>query len=227
MDNPNISLTKICTTCGQRKPLSAFLQLAGQQGSTYGNVCATCRKTTVTTAKEPEESTTSTTGFKIDSKTKVKGEVDKREFRKQIEDDYFDGRDKQEEKQVKQTQKSLHFAKDQKKHRDNFLTRHSNNSKQSYSNPPVVFGGEEHKTQAAEMDFAKGPVDISRVAGQIKQHSSVFQSFKKWLGNAAPITSAAERATQQNPQDKNKSSAKTAMDKLTDMSETYRPRTRK
>ena len=37
------SPTKTCSSCGLKKPLSAFIQVSGPQGRHYGNICATCR----------------------------------------------------------------------------------------------------------------------------------------------------------------------------------------
>src|SRR5260221_9265818 len=102
MNKSNVSLTKTCSSCGLQKPLSAFLQLSSQSSATYGNICSACRKTNaenVATPKEAEEeSTTSKTGLKIDAKTKVKSELDKLEFIKQVEENYHEERDKNTEK---------------------------------------------------------------------------------------------------------------------------------
>jgi hypothetical protein len=215
MSNSNTSLTKTCVSCGVQKPLSAFLQISGTQGTTYGNVCASCRKTNIEKAPkptEPEESTTSTTGVKIDSKTKVKAEFDKREYRKQVEEDYFEERDKKDEKHTHRTQKTENISQDEKKHRNSFLEKRSfldSSKKSNTSNPSQVFGGETQQTAAGKLDFATGPVEYTRVAGLVKvTQSPIFQSFKSWLGNA-PIVSAAEKAAQQ----KNKTQPTPAADK--------------
>ncbi|MBX3709865.1 MAG: hypothetical protein KIT56_04715 [Gammaproteobacteria bacterium] len=203
MASPNKSLTKTCNSCGLQKPMSAFLQFTGSQGATYGNICAACRKSnneTLDSPKEPEESTTSTTGVKIDAKTKVKGEIDKREYQKQIEEQYFEDREKQDEKLIKAIQKTQHLAKDEEKHRKNFLEKHSfldNSKKPQSTSSSSVFGGEDHKIKEGKLDFAAGPVEYTRVAGQIKlTQSPIYQAFKNWLGNA-PIVSAAEKAAKQ------------------------------
>lgn len=39
----NTSLTRTCIACGIEKPLSAFLQITGARGTTYGNICSACR----------------------------------------------------------------------------------------------------------------------------------------------------------------------------------------
>src|SRR5690348_10216895 len=100
MTKPNQALLKTCISCGQQKPLSAFLQFSGQLGSTYGNVCASCRKTTLEkpAPKEPEESTRSDSGFNLGSKAKVAGDRDKQQIRQQREELNL------EEKEVKEEQ---------------------------------------------------------------------------------------------------------------------------
>lgn len=36
-------LRRACTACGIQKPISAFLQITADQGTTYGAICASCR----------------------------------------------------------------------------------------------------------------------------------------------------------------------------------------
>jgi hypothetical protein len=43
MTTPTNPLIRTCNACGIEKPLSAFLQLGGVQGASYGNICAACR----------------------------------------------------------------------------------------------------------------------------------------------------------------------------------------
>jgi hypothetical protein len=70
-------LSKTCFNCGLQKQLSAFLQISGPEGTSYGNICSTCRgsglgKEIVIPEKENEErQSSSSTGLKIDAKTKV------------------------------------------------------------------------------------------------------------------------------------------------------------
>lgn len=190
MNKPESLLTKICSNCGQRKPLSAFLQLAGSHG--YGNICSSCRKTVLTT--KDEEGTKSTSGAKIDAKLKVQDAIDKREVRKQIEDEYFDERDKKEERHLEKREKIGTIADKEKKHRHDFLGKQSFLSPTKAPPGPAAPGTEEQKTKEGKLDFATGPVESTRVAGLIKTtQSPIFQAFKSWLGNA-PIVSAAEKA---------------------------------
>jgi hypothetical protein len=197
----NISLTKTCSVCGQQKPLSAFLQLAGpKQGTVYGNICSACRKTQVENAapREPEEETKSTTGVKIDGKAKVQTEVENRELRKQADEDYFEKRDEKDEKQVINTEKINTIAKNEKKHRDSFIGTHRFSEK---PNKPVdaskIPGSEDQKRVEGTLDFT-APVEFTRV-DRVATKTAAYNTFKSWLPGSAPILSAAERTAKQKP----------------------------
>ena len=77
-----IQLSKVCINCSLQKPINAFLQIAGPQGTTYGNICSTCRgsglgKKVVLPVKE-ESSSSSSTGLKIDAKSKIHADLEKK-----------------------------------------------------------------------------------------------------------------------------------------------------
>lgn len=231
MNNPQKAITKTCSNCGEQKPLSAFLELSGTTGSNYGNICSSCRKTAIENANrhpETDEVTTSSTGAKIDSKTKVQTEVDKREWLKLLKEQELEEREKKEKLTQKFTEKTQTIAKDEKKHRESYIEKRSflDNKKKPALQSHTVFGGEEQKAAAGKLDFATGPVEVTRVAGLIKTtQSPVFQAFKNWLGNAAPIVSAAERAASQKKQ---APADKKGTNPLTDLAEkTLGPKTRK
>jgi hypothetical protein len=205
MSKPNVSLIRTCASCGLQKPLSAFLQIAGTQGTTYGNICSSCRKTHLEKPKpdEPEEATTSRTGVKIDSKAKVQGEIDKREARKQLEEDYLEDRVKEDEKQIHRAQKVDTIIQDEKKRRESFLEKRSfleQSKKPNSGKPSKVFGGIEQQAKAGAVDFSAGTVEYTQVK---MAQSSIFQEFKSWLGSAR-IVSAAERAATQKHKNKDK-----------------------
>src|ERR1700722_17983588 len=101
MDN---QLSKTCVSCGLQKPLTAFLQISGPEGSSYGNVCSTCRgsglgRKIVIPAVE-EEHSTSSTGLKIDAKAKQQIEREKK--RKSEEKNVLEH--KEEQKHEKESQ---------------------------------------------------------------------------------------------------------------------------
>lgn len=179
--------TKICSSCGQKKPLSAFLQLAAPHS--YGNICSDCRKSAIDsseTAKEQDESTRSTTGAKLDAKAKVQATADKREFSKQVDETYHEGRDKNEELNIDRLEKTSQTAADERKHREAQEKRKQEPQKKPHTEPASVHGGEEQKAEAGRVDLATGPVETSRVAGQAKVHSSFYQMHLTRLGASAP-----------------------------------------
>ncbi len=125
MSKPNNQLTKTCISCKLQKPLSAFLEMAGQLGARYGNVCASCRKTHAEkkTQKKDDETTTSTSGKKVDSKAKAHGDITKKENKMRLDRTYHEDREKLGEKQIEKVLKTEQIEKAEKKHR--FETRSS------------------------------------------------------------------------------------------------------
>lgn len=197
MNNPTPTLTKTCSSCGLSKPLSAFLQVSGPEGSTYTNICSTCRKTHPDGLKSPEkdESTTSDTSHSIDSKSKVKADTDKRDLSKQIEENYFDDREKNELLQAKQIEKQGVLHKSEKEHRETFLKKGSfldSTRKKQAIDAAKVAGSAAQASEAEKFNFA-APVEDTRTP-QLKHSGAVFNSFKTWLGGSAPIAKPAQQA---------------------------------
>jgi hypothetical protein len=78
-------LAKTCINCGLQKPITAFLQISGPQGTSYGNICSTCRgsglgKKIVIPVNEDASSSSSSTGLKIDAKSKIHADLEKKEL---------------------------------------------------------------------------------------------------------------------------------------------------
>lgn len=79
MGNLTSQLTRVCNACGIEKPLSAFLQLSGAHGTSYGKICAKCRAMSkvekpVSTATE-EERSTEPSGAGIRGKEKIYADI--------------------------------------------------------------------------------------------------------------------------------------------------------
>lgn len=128
MNKSQHMLTKTCSNCGLQKPLSAFLQMSGVRGAAYGNICSTCRKTAMDKLKNPKEKETSSTSgasLGIGHEEKVQEALVKNQRHQEVEERYHEDRDKQEDKQVKQLEKTQTIAKDEKKHRESFLKQRS------------------------------------------------------------------------------------------------------
>ena len=209
------TLMKTCSSCGLQKPLSAFLQMTGPQGTAYGNICATCRKTTKDkgSAKEAEEGTKITSGLKVDSKAKVKSEADKRQLRQAIEEQYYEERDLAEEKQILKTERVEKVAKEQKEHRKSFLDKpaYLDKNKQAVSNPNAPVEVAEREAQI-DLGSPHGPQMDTYFTGKIKKQGVPFQAWLDWVGNS-PMTQAAKRRINQ-LNDKEKKSGENVKDAL-------------
>ncbi|MBA3662521.1 MAG: hypothetical protein H0W64_12385 [Gammaproteobacteria bacterium] len=194
MNNP--TLTKTCSSCGIQKPLAAFLEMGGPEGTTYGTICASCRKANRDKPrnKEHDDSTTSHTGLKIDAKAKVQDDTDKKERLVRTEEEYYEEREKEFEEDKLQTKKSQVNIKAQKQHRESFLNRRP--LVETNKTPPVIPANapSEIARQEEKADFTNPFID-TQIAGKIKYAASpTHQQFMKRLPQSAPVRQAAEQA---------------------------------
>lgn len=89
MDKLN-QLTRVCSSCGIKKPLSAFLHLGGQ-GTTYGAICSDCRRAGLgkpVASKEDKEKETTSSGFRIGAKQKVFSDLQKQRQFQDLKETY-------------------------------------------------------------------------------------------------------------------------------------------
>ncbi len=199
MNNPH--LTKICSVCGEQKPLTAFSQLSGSQGLIYGNICASCRKTAMDKLKSPadtEGSSTSKTGYKIDSKAKVQAEADKRLLRKEQEELNQEEKEKSEEMQSSTIEKRKTIASKEKDHRES-LKKSSVFSSQPTGNKSgaPVFGGVEQTSKEGTIDLTTGPAGLDTGFVKVKrQQGDAFNRLVTLLGGS-PIAQSARTIMQQ------------------------------
>jgi len=159
------SLTKTCASCGQEKPLSAFMQIGSLHGSIYGNICATCRKTNMNkkAGGQDDDRTTSKSDHAIDSKVKVAAEIDKKERFKEAEELYHKERALEEDKLIKHDLKTEETDLKNKKHREQISTKkiekRSMFDNSFITSPEVpaekVFGGEAQLTKEREINFSE------------------------------------------------------------------------
>jgi hypothetical protein len=168
--------------------------MSGQQGAVYGNICASCRKTAAEKSALPEESadsTTSTTGHRIDAKAKVQSEIDKRQWRKELEILNHEEREKDEEDKLKHLEKSQTIRAREKDHHARYKSSLLSAKPKIPAKASTVFGGIQQTAKEAEIDLATGPFRDTEIAGKVKYaQSAIFQQFKSWLGNSAPIVHA-------------------------------------
>lgn len=192
MSHSNDNLTKICNSCGQPKPLTAFLKMPGVKGTViYGNLCTDCRKANLEKLKlnERDETTRSGTGYKIDAKAKMADDTGKANDKLQTDHDYHEERDEKAENSLAKEAKDQQLIKKEREHRDTFLKKPSESTDKAVSGPQT----------AAQIQAAKeGKVDMKVAQLDIGQVKAVYQSaefnrFKTWLGASSPIGRQAER----------------------------------
>jgi hypothetical protein len=217
------NLTKTCLNCGQQKPLTAFLEMSVSHGTAYGNVCATCRKTAMEAAErrkktEAEGSTTSETGHKIDSKSKIHHDIDNREHQHRTEETYHEERKLDEEISEEKIERKEQHTKTEKKHREDFLRKRAaapatkkfgeglviksaaeeTNMRRDQHNEIAANQnqGSQEERKKTEHDFTVA-YQGQQIAGQIRFSGQAFQQFRQWLGNSAPIVNNINQTTKE------------------------------
>jgi hypothetical protein len=195
---PKSTLIKTCNSCGLPKPLSAFLQLSTTNQVIYGNTCSACRKANKdkpTTPVTEEGSTSSKIGLKIDAKTKVKSDRDRKLFHEHIQEVFEKERSDKKIAKKNRIEKRQLTAKKERSHHEGYLKKSS-----FLQNKPKAApfpGGETEKKFANKekgrqhIDYTK-PVLDTQIAGKIKHHSSVFRTFRTWVGKV-PIVKNVEK----------------------------------
>lgn len=204
MDKTTPNLAKTCSSCGLLKPLSAYLQIAGPEGTTYGNICADCRKAQLDQPpipNEPEDSSKSSTGFKVDAKAKVAGEKDKRKLRTDSEEQYYEEREEKDITQTKDFEKGEIKKQGESKHRG-FLTQKrtflgdTKNTEQQRVERARKEETAQHiqhaekqietaKQEQKEKDINMESTLDTGIAGKIKYtEGQAFKEFARWSGSA-------------------------------------------
>lgn len=120
----NNQLTRVCTSCGVSKPLSAFLQVSGTQGTTYGSICSDCRRTVIQSkpkSGESEEKSSSSSSLRIGSQQKVAIDIEKVRQHKDLKE-LYELEDKERDKETEKTlEKSEIKEKAEKDHRKFYI----------------------------------------------------------------------------------------------------------
>lgn len=124
MSNQN-QTTRTCIACGQKKSLTAFLELSGNKIHSYGDTCASCRGTDLVSPKardkESTEKSGGTTRFQLDNKMRVKTEQEKIQQYKHQEDLDYEEKTKKETLESKKTEKDEQHEETERKHREKYL----------------------------------------------------------------------------------------------------------
>jgi hypothetical protein len=221
MEKSNRPLTKTCSSCGLKKPISAFLQLAGAQSATYGNICASCRKANLDkpTHKETDEGTVRDADHRIGAEEKLHGDLGKKLEHQRIEDLYVKEQEKDEKQQLQQTQKDESMAADAKMHRKNYLEKRSflnttaktadstrtTSTRQQIERQARIAHGLDHASkqeQAAREEQKQTEIDLSSpfedtlISGKEKFKGDAIKRFAALIGANSPFARTLAQQTQ-------------------------------
>lgn len=204
MSNPP-KILKTCSNCGLEKPLSAFMQISGDEGTVYTNICSDCRQSMpdeVIDNTDLEGDTRVETRNTIDAKSKIVADKDKMNLKKEIDENYFDEREKNEERQIEKIEKKENYLKNEKEHRDTYIKKSSflDSSKRAPLDSEKVYGSAAQRNEAERFNF-NAPFEDTRTP-QLKHSGVIYQQFKSWLGKSAPVVSGNPAATKEPPKER-------------------------
>jgi hypothetical protein len=200
------SFSKVCSSCGLEKPLSAFLELSGDAAGTYGNICGTCRKEHIekNKLKDKEDSSRTETGHKIDSKAKVASDIDKKQTVDRAEELYHEERDENEIIETGELEKKDQKQKGERKHRETFLDRrrtqtdikkfdekeniktHLAIDEESREISNTQENAREERKKS-EIDFTSPVVDTQISGKEIFTKGIAIRQFATWAGRGSAI----------------------------------------
>lgn len=211
----NKTISKTCSVCGLQKPLSAFLQLAGPEGASYGNVCATCRKKHLQEEKRLREvgegSTTQGSGKQVDAKARLAEGFDKLDEKKHKEEIYQLEQEKEDEEKEKTLEKE-ETASFEKKQREETQKKRAETREKKIDKSALAEEAELQQTQSSEQqgkqlqaakeEQQKGEINTeapfidTQIAGKQK-YSGRFREFVNWIGRTTGLGLAAAAAERQ------------------------------
>lgn len=177
MNKINQLHTKICSSCGERKPVSDFILRSALQGMVYGTICESCRKAKVKPNVPPEDSTRSGSGLKIDGKAKTAIEKGVSEAIQKENEEYHTERDKDAVLEIKQTKQQVDQQEKELNHRE---TRKAQEKKSAVAVDAPSSLAQEAAEKEPEIDLAHAFKD-TQIAGKTK-FSGHFLSNMMRLG---------------------------------------------
>lgn len=217
MDNKD-QLIRVCTACGQKKPLSAFLQLQTDNANStrYGTICAPCRSLAAKTTSQDkpiiDDRGSGSTGLRIGIKEKIQLEFDKNRQQKDRDVLTLEEKKQQQTKETKKTEHSQVKEKHEKDHRENYLKKKETTFLRfgTEKSRPAI-GKEEalrseetiqvsaqevtKQTHVTEKEFKEKTIDLSAPLLNIqfasKYHGPLFQEFLKRLRGKSWFESGA------------------------------------
>jgi hypothetical protein len=215
----NIPIVRTCLACGLEKPLAAFLQLSGTQGTVYGNICSSCRSSeakskAVVPKQETDETGRTGVGSRIDAKTKVKTEIIQKTIIKQAKEaDQLEKKQK-DLKITDQLDKKETQEKAEKHHRKEYIEtkqKEGKKSSQAVVTRKTTFPldksfiatqqtNSEAAAQASAIDQENKltTVDTSQVFldsqfGELKFQTEIFKRFKDSVLGESAFSRTIER----------------------------------
>lgn len=209
-------LSKTCIVCGIQKPLAAFLQMTGAQGTIYGNVCTACRgvnaKSNETVALKEDDHGSTSSGLRIDSTARNLAEIKEKKFETEKDELKREDREKRDKLQHDRTELIDKRQEAEKDHRYNYIeirqkqgflswqekkTAEKQITKQLQQKKTTIERLhdtlEHQKVVAAKEDMRLNTLDLSApILGtgyEMRFRSSIFLSYLAWLGfeSNAPI----------------------------------------
>ncbi|MHB1948656.1 MAG: hypothetical protein ACYCQI_11155 [Gammaproteobacteria bacterium] len=118
-------LARTCLACGTEKPLAAFLQISGSQGTVYGNICSSCRsagaKSKTSTPQVDDERGGTSSGLKIDNKAKLQKDIDQQLLIKKHKELDLEEDQKLDQAELDAEERKEKKAKAEKDHRKGYI----------------------------------------------------------------------------------------------------------
>lgn len=199
-------LTRVCAACGIEKPLSAFLEISGKQGNTYGNICATCRSQgkTAPVTNDDDSGSSRSIGHRISTKEKVYAETETKRQIKDLKELYRQEINKKDERLDKKIKQTDLIEQERKNHRTNYIEAKQktflDNKREKVESAIERTLADREKTmeaikqedlvrrelQIASWDMPGGYVDPQAALAKYKEGS--FLQFKTWLGKSAHLS---------------------------------------
>jgi hypothetical protein len=212
MATPPNPLTRTCNACGIEKPLSAFLQLGGTQGASYGTLCSACRgagkleKTALGIVSE--EGSTAPSGIGIRGKEKLYINAKNQQQVYSLKELYKKEDIKKQEAKDNKAERIHTKEKSEKKHRENYIAspktpasegkelsiRQQVIAQQQTKKTIIARGADEHQRVLgvkSKEERRKTTTDFNNLfhaiePGKIEMQGELKRFFT-WLGNSAPI----------------------------------------
>jgi hypothetical protein len=231
---PRALLQKTCIVCGLQKPLPAFLEMTGPQGTLYGNVCSTCRGPG---AKSDEKITlpddnqgTTTTGLRIDADARNLAEMLEKKSKEENELEAKKEVEKRDKKLFDKTERIDLIQQLEKDHRKYLEGKKSQGFMRSLEKDEPTRMAEKQvdsdlfqKSEDVKQDIRNSTLDWSAAragerADEIRNLHEITSKYRAWLPVNSPILKRLETLM---AQEKKAFTEKTSMFTKTQQSEKF------